>query len=62
MRGYDGMQETLFTMAKLEDFAPADHLLREIGILMNEALERLNGPFNALGRDIGLSYVAAAAG
>ena len=62
MRGSDGMQETLFTMAKLVDFMPADHLLRAIGALVNEALERFNGPFNALGRDIGVSYLAAAAG
>ena len=25
MRGSDGMQESLFTMAKLEDFVPSDH-------------------------------------
>ena len=28
MRGSDGMQEALFTVAKLEDFVPADHPLR----------------------------------
>ena len=28
MRGSDGMQEGLFTLAKLEDFVPADHPLR----------------------------------
>ena len=48
MRGSDGMQETLFTMAKLEDFVPADHPLRPIGVLVNEALERLNGLFNEI--------------
>ena len=28
MRGSDGMQEGLFTLAKLEDFVPTDHPLR----------------------------------
>ena len=30
MRGADTMQERLFTMARLEDFVPADHPLRAI--------------------------------
>ena len=30
MRGTDGMQETLFTMAKLNDFVPPDHPLRGV--------------------------------
>ena len=30
MRGSDAMQEGLFTVAKLEDFVPADHPLRPI--------------------------------
>ena len=30
MRGSDGMQEALFTVAKLEDFVPANHPLRPI--------------------------------
>lgn len=38
MRGSDGMQESLFMMAKLEDFVPADHPLRPIQGLVNEAL------------------------
>lgn len=46
MRGSDGMQEGLFTVAKLEDFVPADHPLRAIRLLVNEALGRLNGLFN----------------
>lgn len=45
MRGSDGMQEALFTVAKLEDFVPADHPLRPIRLLVNEALGRLNGLF-----------------
>ena len=55
MRGADGMQESLFTVAKLDDFVPADHPLRKIQVLVNEALGRLNSLFNAIyaasGRD-----------
>ena len=38
MRGSDGMQEALFTVAKLDDFVPSDHPLRPIRLLVNEAL------------------------
>jgi transposase len=53
MRGSDGMQEPLFTVAKLEDFVPSDHPLRPIRILVNEALVQLNGLFNDLYADHG---------
>jgi hypothetical protein len=53
MRGLDEMQESLFTMSKLEDFVPADHPLRPIRILVNEALARLNGLFNLIYADTG---------
>jgi len=42
MRGSDAMQESLFMVAKLEDFVPADHPLRPIRALVNQALTRLN--------------------
>jgi transposase len=48
MRGSDGMQEPLFTVAKLEDFVPTDHPLRAIRLLVNEALNQLNGLFNEI--------------
>jgi transposase len=48
MRGSDGMQEGLFTVAKLEDFVPADHPLRPIRLLVNEALSQLSGLFNEI--------------
>jgi hypothetical protein len=51
MRGTDAMQEPLFTVAKLEDFVPADHPLRAIRGLVNEALVRLNGLFNEIYAD-----------
>ncbi|MGF6666322.1 hypothetical protein QF000_008055 [Paraburkholderia atlantica] len=46
MRGIDEMQEPLFTTVKLDDFVPADHPLRPIRQLVNEALKRLNGLFS----------------
>lgn len=58
MRGFDVMRETLFTMAKLEDFVPADHPLRPIGVLVNEALEQLNGLFNEIYADTGRASIS----
>ena len=58
MRGSDGMQEALFTVAKLEDFVSADHPLRPIRTLVNEALGRLNGLFNLIYADTGRASIA----
>lgn len=58
MRGSDGMQEALFTVAKLEDFVPADHPLRPIRLIVNEALGRLNGLFNLIYADAGRASIA----
>ena len=58
MRGSDGMQEALFTVAKLEDFVPVDHPLRAIRLLVNEALGRLNGLFNLIYADTGRASIA----
>lgn len=58
MRGADGLQESLFTVAKLEDFVPADHPLRPIRQLVNDALEELNGLFNKIYADTGRSSIA----
>lgn len=58
MRGSDAMQESLFTVAKLEDFVPADHPLRPIRSLVNEALVRLNGLFNTIYADTGRASIA----
>ena len=58
MRGCDEMQESLFTVAKLEDFVPADHPLRPLRELINEALKRLNGLFNVIYADTGRASIA----
>ncbi len=55
MRGSDLMHESLSTITKLEDYAPADLPLRAIRLRVNEALVRLNGLFDTIyansGRD-----------
>jgi transposase len=58
MRGSDGMQETLFTMAKLDDFVPSDHPLRPIQGIVNTALVGLNDLFNDMYADSGRASVA----
>lgn len=45
MRGADGYTETMFTMAKLDDFVPANHPLRPIRLWLNDALKRMDGVF-----------------
>lgn len=52
------MQEGLFTLAKLDDFVPADHPLRAIHGLVNEALVGLNGLFNTIYADSGRASIA----
>ena len=58
MRGSDDMQEALFTMAKVDDFVPADHPLRPIRVLVDTALTKLNGLFNEMYVDSGRASVA----
>lgn len=58
MRGSDVMQESLFTVSKLEDFVPMDHPLRVIRSLVNEALTRLNGLFGRIYADTGRESIA----
>ena len=58
MRGADAMQESLFTVAKLDDFVPADHPLRAIRVLVNDALTAMNAQFNAIYADSGRDSIA----
>jgi transposase len=45
MRGADTFTESLFTMRKLEDFVPAEHPLRSIRTMANEALGKMGALF-----------------
>ena len=58
MRGSDSMQESLFMVAKLEDFVPNDHPLRPVRAIVNEALGGLSGLFNAIYADTGRESIA----
>ncbi|OJA59342.1 hypothetical protein BGV69_09120 [Burkholderia ubonensis] len=58
MRGMDEMQEPLFTTVRLEDFVPADHPLRPLRLLVNQALKRLNGLFSTIYADRGRASIA----
>ncbi len=48
MRGADGYTEQLFSIRRLEDFIPADHPLRAMREMVNEALARLDGLFASM--------------
>jgi len=48
VRGEDIFQESLFTSIQLETFVPADHPLRSIRALLNEAMHRLSGLFDRI--------------
>lgn len=48
MRGTDIFMEQLFTVKRLDDFVPADHPLRPVRTMVNEALQRLDGLFEGM--------------
>ena len=48
MRGPDTFTEGLFTMRRLDDFVPANHPLRRIRAMANEALAKMDGLFSAM--------------
>ena len=50
MRGPDTFTEGLFTMRRLDDFVPADHPMRRIRVMVNEALAKTTTPANPPGR------------
>jgi transposase len=58
MRGTDDLQETLFSFTSLEGFVPADHPLRAVRVLVNEALRGLNGLFDAIYAENGRASIA----
>ena len=58
MRGADITQESLFTVAKLDDFVPVNHPLRAIRKLANTALQRMSALFDTLYADTGRTSIA----
>jgi transposase len=48
MRGADTFTEGLFTMRRLDDFVPANHPLRRIRIMANEALAKMDELFSRM--------------
>jgi hypothetical protein len=48
MRGSDSYTEGLFTMRRLDDFVPANHPLRRIRIMVNEALSKMDELFSRM--------------
>ena len=48
MRGADSFTEGLFTMRRLDDFVPANHPLRHIRIMANEALAKMDELFSRM--------------
>jgi hypothetical protein len=53
VRGTDIFQECLFTTVQLESFVPADHPLRPIKALLDEAMKNLNWLFGGIYADMG---------
>ena len=58
MRGADTTQEALLTTSELTDFVPADHPLREVRALVDEALGRMNSLFSTLYPETGRASIA----
>ena len=48
MRGADTFSESLFTLRHLEDFVPADHPLRPIRSMVNQALATMDALFSRM--------------
>jgi transposase len=48
MRGPDTFTEGLFTIRRLDDFVPADHPLRRIRVMVNEALAKMDELFSRM--------------
>lgn len=46
MRGADTFTESLFTMRRLDDFVPAQHPLRPIRAMVNQALKDIESFLN----------------
>ena len=53
MRGAHAMQESLFTVAKLDDFASEDHPLRGGRLRVNTVLTEMNARSNEIYAPVG---------
>jgi transposase len=53
VRGSAICQESLFTIVQLESFVPADHPLRPVKVLLDEAMKNLNWLFGGIDADTG---------
>lgn len=58
MRGPDVMQETLFTVRRLDSFVPEDHPLRPIREILNRALKHMDATFEAMYAEGGRESIA----
>src|SRR6185437_14433809 len=58
MRGRDALSEGLFSYVRLEERIPADHPLRPIKALADEALGALNQRFEGIYSDMGRPSIA----
>lgn len=58
MRGADVMQESLFTVKRLDDFVPKVHPLRDIRDVLNGALKQMDGCFAQMYADGGRYSIA----
>jgi len=58
MRGEDRQQQEMFLYASLEDLVPADHPLRPIRAMVDEALQRLDDTFDEIYGEVGRPSIA----
>jgi hypothetical protein len=58
MRGEDRQQQEMFLYASLEEVVPADHPLRPIRAMVDEALRWLDDTSDEICRDVGHPSIA----
>ena len=58
MRGEDRQQQEMFLYASLEDLVPADHPLRPIRAMVDEALRRMDETFDEIYGEVGRPSIA----
>ena len=58
MRGEENRQENLFHYFRVEERVPAEHPLRKIRLLCEEALSWMSGTFDVMYSDMGRPSIA----